>query len=364
MDKDKDYYRVLGVGRSASALEIKKAYRRLARKYHPDVNPGDRTAEERFKEISEAYSVLGDPKKKSLYDRFGTAAEPPRGEPFTPGFEGFDFSGYGSSTFAEFFDSLFGGGTRRPQAGPERGEDLHYTMKIGFEEAVHGLQSRIQLTRNVMCQACHGQGSIPSSTAAPCPGCGGSGRVHLQRGFMKFQSPCPRCQGTGAARGTACPDCRGQGVIRKTEFIRVRIPAGVDTGSKVKVSGRGNSGRRGGAPGDLYIAIEVAPHALFRREGGDIHLRLPVTVTEATLGAKVEVPTLGGRTVIRIPPGTKSGQRFRIKQQGVAVVGSRSRGDEIVEISIVPPSPDDQRVRDLMKELERVSGDNPRAKMR
>ncbi|OGD17880.1 MAG: molecular chaperone DnaJ [Candidatus Aminicenantes bacterium RBG_16_63_16] len=360
---DKDYYRVLGVGRSASALEIKKAYRRLARKYHPDVNPGDRTAEEKFKEIQEAYSVLGDPKKRSLYDQFGAAGEPPRGQqPFSPGFEGFDFSGHGASSFSDFFDSLFGGGARRTQAGRERGEDLNYSMRIGFEEAVSGLQSRIQLTRQVSCPACRGQGSVQAAVK-PCPACGGSGRLHLQRGSMKFQSACPQCQGTGTARGEACPDCRGQGTVRKTEHIQVRIPAGVDTGSKVRVPGRGNAGRLGGATGDLYITIEVAPHSLFRREGADIHLRLPVTVMEATLGAKVEVPTLGGRTVIRIPPGTKSGQKFRLKQQGAAVPGGRSRGDEIVEISIVPPSADDQRVRDLMKELERVSGENPRAKL-
>ncbi len=361
---DKDYYRVLGVPRTASALEIKKAYRRLARKHHPDVNPGDRTAEEKFKEIQEAYSVLGDPKKKALYDQYGAASEPPRGrQPFTPGFEGFDFSGYGSSSFSDFFNSLFGAAARRPQTGRERGGDLSYSMRIGFEEALHGLQSRLQLTRLVPCPACHGQGFVQVQAGRPCPACGGSGRVHLQRGFMKFQSACPQCQGTGAARGDACPDCRGQGVVRMTEHIQVRIPAGVDTGSRVRVPGKGNAGRLGGSPGDLYISIEVAPHPLFRREGADIHLRLPVTVTEATLGAKIEVPTLDGRTVIKIPPGTRSGQRFRIRQMGAAVPGSRSRGDEIVEISIVPPSPDNQRVRDLMRELERVSGENPRSRM-
>ncbi len=361
---EKDYYRVLGVGRSATALEIKKAYRRLARKLHPDVNPGDRTAEEKFKEIQEAYSVLGDPKKKTAYDQFGAEGGAARGQrPAGPGFEGFDFSGYGASTFSEFFDSLFGGGARRPQAGRERGEDLSYTMKIGFEEAISGLQTRIQLARHIVCPTCRGQGSVQAAGARACPACGGSGQVHLQRGSMKFQSACPQCQGTGAARGGTCPDCRGEGIVRQTEHIQVRIPAGVDTGSRVRVPGKGNSGRLGGAPGDLYITIEVAPHALFRRESADIHLRLPVTVVEATLGAKIEVPTLGGRTVIRIPPGTRSGQKFRIRQKGALVPGSRARGDEIVEISIVPPSPDDQRVRDLMKELERVSGGNPRAKL-
>jgi molecular chaperone DnaJ len=361
---DKDYYRVLGVERTASAPEIKKAYRRLARKLHPDVNPGERTAEEKFKEIQEAYSVLGDPKKKSQYDQYGAAGGPPRGgQPFSPGFEGFDFSDYGSSTFSDFFSSLFGGSQARPQGARERGEDLSYSMRIGFEEAISGLQSRIQLTRLVSCPACRGQGLVQAAAASACPACGGRGSVHLQRGSMRFQSACPQCQGTGAARGEACPDCRGQGTVRRTEHLQVRIPAGVDTGSRVRVPGKGDAGRQGGAPGDLNISIEVAPHALFRRQGADIHLRLPVTVTEATLGAKIEVPTLGGKMTILIPPGTRSGQKFRIKQKGAGGPGRRARGDEIVEISIVPPSPNDQRVRELMRELERVSGENPRAKM-
>jgi molecular chaperone DnaJ len=361
---DKDYYRVLGVERTASAPEIKKAYRRLARKLHPDVNPGDRTAEEKFKEIQEAYSVLGDPKKKSQYDQHGAAGEAPRGgQPFSPGFEGFDFSDYGSSTFSDFFSSLFGGSQARPQGARERGGNLNYSMRIGFEEAISGLQSRIQLTRLVSCPACRGQGLVQAAAAKACPACGGRGSVPLQRGSMRFQSACPQCQGTGTARGEACPDCRGQGTVRRTEHLQVRIPAGVDTGSRVRVPGRGDAGRQGGAPGDLYISIEVAPHALFRREGADIHLRLPVTITEATLGAKIEVPTLGGKTTILIPPGTRSGQKFRIKQKDAGGPGRRARGDEIVEISIVPPSPNDQRVRELMRELERVSGENPRAKM-
>jgi len=361
---DKDYYRVLGVPRTASSPEIRKAYRRLARKHHPDVNPGDRTAEERFKEISEAYAVLGDPKKRALYDQYGAAGETPRGGPSSgPGFEGFDFSGAGVSTFSDLFDVLFGGGARRSRGARERGEDLSYAMTIGFEEAIAGVQSRIQLTRLVSCPTCRGEGFVRSGAAAACPACGGRGSVSLQRGTMRFQSTCPQCQGSGTARGAACPECRGQGAVRRTEYIQVRIPAGVDGGSRVRVPGKGNAGRLGGPPGDLYISIEVAPHALFRREGPDIHLRVPVTVAEATLGAKIEVPTLDGRTTIRIPPGTRSGQRFRIRQKGAPVPGRRGRGDAIVEIGIVPPSPDDKRVRELMKELERVSDENPRAKM-
>jgi molecular chaperone DnaJ len=361
---DKDYYRILGIERTATAGEIKKAYRKLARKFHPDLNPGDRSAEAKFKELQEAYSVLSDPKKKAQYDQFGFAGETPPGPaPFGPGFEGFNFSDYGSSTFSDFFDSLFGGGARRAPGARERGEDLHYSMRIGFDEAISGLQTRIQLTRRTACPTCGGQGFVQASGRRPCPACGGSGRVHLQRGFMRFQTTCPQCQGSGMARGERCPDCRGEGAIPKTELIRVRIPAGVDTGSKVRVPGKGHAGRRGAPAGDLYISIELAPHPVFRRAGPDIHLRLPITVMEATLGALVEVPTLKGRTTIRIPENTKSGQKFRIKGAGAPVTGGRSHGDEIIEVAIVPPAGDSQRVRDIMKELEKVAGENPRAKM-
>jgi molecular chaperone DnaJ len=365
---DKDYYKILGVERKASAAEIKKAYRKLARKYHPDLNPGDKSAEAKFKEIQEAYSVLSDQKKRSQYDQFGFVGEgPPPGagqRGYSSGFEGFNFTDYGSSSFSDFFESIFGGGARpSTQPGPERGDDLHYAMKIGFEDAINGIQTRIRLTRLVSCAACQGRGYISTSGQAACPACGGTGRAHLQRGFMKFQTACPQCQGTGVIRGQECRQCHGQGVVQKTELINIKIPAGVDTGSRVRVPGKGNAGRTGGPPGDLYISIEVAPHSLFRREGANIYLKVPITVPEATLGAKIEVPTLEGRTMIRIPPGTKSGQKFRMKEKGAPVAGRRVRGDEIVEVSIVPPPADDQRIRELMKELERLSTENPRDRM-
>jgi molecular chaperone DnaJ len=365
----KDYYQVLGIARSASLAEIKKAYRKLARKYHPDLNPGDKAAEGKFKEIQEAYSVLSDPKKRSHYDQFGDAGDiPPRGGPggqgYGPGFEGFDFSDHGSSSFRDFFDNLFGGAgpqTRGASAHePGRGEDLHYTMNLGFEDAIHGVQTRIRLNRLVGCQVCGGTGNVSGSGQRPCPVCGGSGRTYLQRGFMKFSGTCPTCGGTGRAPGDVCPACQGQGLVQNSALIAVRIPPGVDTGSKVRIPGRGNAGRNGGEPGDLFISIEVAPHAQFRREGAHIYVKVPITVPEATLGAKIEVPTLWGKTTIRIPPGTRSGQKFRIKDQGAPLPGKKVRGDEFVEVSIVPPPFEDQRVRELMKELERISGLNPR----
>jgi molecular chaperone DnaJ len=365
----KDYYQTIGVAKGAALADIKRAYRKLARKYHPDLNPGDKSAEAKFKEIQEAYSVLSDPKKREQYDRFGSAGEfpaggGPGGAGASPGFEGFDFSDYGSSTFHDFFENLFSGAGGRAAAGAEPGkepgEDLNYTMKVGFEDAIRGVQTRIRVNRLAACDRCGGRGFISGSGQRACPTCGGTGRSQMHRGFMKFSGVCPACGGSGKAPGSACPECGGEGVVQRSELIAVRIPAGVDTGSRVRIPGRGNAGRNGGPPGDLYISIEVIPHALFRREGADISVKVPITVPEATLGAKIEVPTLWGKTTIRIPPGTKSGQKFRIRERGAPVLGRNAKGDEFVEVAIVPPPFEDQRVRELMKELEKLSGPNPR----
>lgn len=360
----KDYYGVLGVARTASSAEVKKAYRKLARKHHPDLNPGDKSAEARFKEIQEAYAVLSDPKKRAQYDQFGVAGDrPPSGgeAPRGSGFEGFDFSGFGTSPFQDFFEDLFGrSGARAPAPRPERGEDLSYTMKIGFEDAVRGVQTRIRVSRLIRCPACQGRGVASRGGRRACASCGGSGRAVFQRGAMKFSSACPECRGSGEGAGAPCPDCRGGGLTERDELIRVRIPAGVDSGSKVRVPGKGHEDRQGGPPGDLYIQIEVIPHARFRREGANILIKIPITVPEATLGGKVEVPTLFGPTAIRLPPGTRSGQRFRIKDKGAPVPGRKACGDQVVEVAIVPPPFADQRVRELMKELEKVGGPNPR----
>jgi molecular chaperone DnaJ len=363
-----DYYRVLGVDRKAATADIKKAYRKLARKFHPDLNPGDKSAEARFKEIQEAYSVLSDPKKRAQYDEFGFVGHPPpgagpRGEAYASGFEGFDFSDIGSGSFRDFFENLFGRAEapgRRAGYGPGRGEDLIYTMKIGFEDAVRGVQTKIRLNRLVPCASCEGRGTTRGGGERACPDCNGTGRAFLQRGFMKFSSACPSCGGRGRVSGPACGACRGEGLAERSELLTVRIPAGVDTGSKVRVPEKGHAGPNGGPPGDLYIMIEVTPHHLFRREGANLYIKVPITVPEATLGAKVEVPTLEGPATIRIPPGTKSGQRFRLRDKGVPVPGGRRRGDAFVEVTIVPPPFADQRVRDLMKELENLYGENPR----
>jgi molecular chaperone DnaJ len=367
----RDYYEVLGVDRKTSTAEIKKAYRKLARKYHPDLNPNDKASEARFKEIQSAYAVLSDSKKKAQYDQFGFEGDhPPGGGAYqgsqpSGGFEGFDFSDYGAGSFRDLFQNIFGGGAAAgPTAhhGPERGEDLLYTMKVGFEDAIRGVQTKIRLSRRVACPSCRGAGSAGGEVKT-CPSCRGTGKSFQQRGHMKFSGACPSCGGRGTVRGRDCGECRGQGLAEIMETITVRIPGGVDTGSKVRIPHKGNAGPAGGPIGDLYIQIEVLPHTLFRREGSSLHVKVPITVPEATLGAKIDVPTLDGPAVIRIPPGTKSGQRFRLRDKGAPQSGTRNRGDEFIEVTIVPPPYGDERVRDLMKALEPLYGGNPRAGM-
>jgi len=363
----RDYYQVLGVDKKATTAEIKKAYRKLARKYHPDLNPGDKAAEAKFKEIQEAYSVLSDSKKRAQYDQFGFVGEVPPGgarqRAYSSGFEGFDFSSFGSSPFQDFFENIF---SSRPQETQRsiKGEDLLYTMNIGFQDAINGVKTRIKLTRMVSCPSCGGRGYVRSSSQGTCPTCGGSGQTSMQRGFMKFATTCPTCGGTGRSPGAECSSCHGSGLVPKTELISVRIPAGVNTGSKVRIAGKGNAGRNGGPPGDLFITITVDAHPFFKREGKNIYVKVPITVPEATLGAKIEVPTLYGKTTIRIPPGTKSGQKFRLKEKGAPVPGKKLKGDQYVEVNLVPPPFNDQRIRELMKELREISGENPREKLR
>ncbi len=369
----KDYYKILGLDKKASVADIKKAYRKLARKYHPDLNPNDKEAEGKFKEIQEAYSVLKDPKKKKQYDEYGYVGETPPGgggpgrgaykQYQGGGFEGFDFSEYGTSSFQDFFKDIFGGGARqaRPQTQPVKGEDLLYNMRLGFRDAIDGLQTRIQLTRQVACTNCGGTGHLHTEGAQTCQSCGGTGQTTMQRGAMRFAATCPVCGGSGTAAGTPCPQCGGSGLKQKTEFIKVRIPAGVNTGSKVRIKGKGNAGRNGGPSGDLFITIDVDSHPVFKREGSNIYVKVPITVPEATLGAKIDVPTVYGKSTIKIPPGTRSGQKFRLRDKGAPIVGKKSSGDQFVEVTIVPPPFEDEKIRAMMKELEKISGQNPRA---
>lgn len=364
-----DYYKILGIDKKATLSDIKKAYRKLARKYHPDLNPGDKTAEARFKEITEAYEVLRDSDKRKQYDTFGTVGNQNFNGGGRSGFDGFDFNTTGSNSFGDIFETIFGGGfsgggaQRRSTATgrkPVPGEDLRYSMTLSFVDAANGIETPIQVVRKIACAPCKGKGVDPESSKVKCIACNGTGRVQKQTGFMKFASPCPECNGTGVTPGMSCSECRGEGRTDKVSKIKVRIPAGVDDKSKVRIGGRGNSGKYGGSTGDLIITINVTPHQFFKREGLDLYVNLPVTYSEAALGAKVEVPTLNGTTLVKIPPGTASGKKLRIRGKGIANPKSGQQGDMFIEIRIIPPSIKDLEVRKLLQKIDKKAPYNPR----
>jgi molecular chaperone DnaJ len=368
-----DYYELLGVQRKASAKDIRAAFRKLARKYHPDLNPGDKASEDKFRQLQEAYDVLSDPKKRQMYDQYGFYSENvPTGDYGTQGggraenvnfdFNGFDFSSGGTSggaSFRDLFSQFFGGRGRGAgiEEEAEPGAALEYKLEIDFWDAVRGGVKKLQITRMDSCDVCHGTGAVGSPQT--CPTCNGSGTIQQAAGKMRFNVPCTRCGGTGKLR-TACKNCGGEGRVRRSETIDVRIPAGVASGGRVRVPGKGNAGTMGAPAGDLYLLIEVRPHPFFERRGNDLYTRVPVTVSEATLGAKVDVPTIDGRSIVRIPPGTNSGGTLRLREKGVPSARSGARGDQYVEIQVIVPKPTDERVRNLMRELENVAPDEPR----
>ena len=367
-----DYYELLGVPRKATAKEIRTAFRKLARKYHPDLNPGDKSAEEKFKQLQEAYDVLSDTKKRDMYDQYGFYSDnaPPSG--YGGGtdagagnvnfdFGGFDFGGQqgAGSSFRDLFGQFFGGrrGAAAMEPEEEPGGDLEYQIEIDFRDSVRGAVKKLQITRMDACETCHGTGAVGSPQT--CPTCNGSGSVQQTAGKMRFNVPCSRCGGTGKLR-TACRTCGGEGRVRRTETIEVRIPAGVANGGRVRVPGKGNAGTMGAPAGGLYLQVVVRPHAYFERRGNDLYTKVPVTVPEASLGGKIEVPTIDGRSLVRIPPGTNSGSTLRLKEKGVPHGKSGARGDQYVEIQVVVPEPTDERVRHLMKELEEIAPADPR----
>ena len=397
----KDYYETLGLKKSASAEDIRKAFRKLARKYHPDVNPGDKTAEEKFKALSEANDVLSDPKKRKIYDQVGfysdnidaaTAEAYARSGGNASGFpgggsaggqappggaQGFDFSGFdfsdmfenarnrkassggSSGGFRDIFSGIFGGRGGAADEGPEPGQDLEYQVNVPFWTAIRGGVMRLNITRRDTCGNCHGRGFIES--AGTCPECGGKGQVTQTGGRMKFNVACPRCHGTGKNIST-CPVCHGEGTVERTEPLEVRIKAGTRDGQRIRIPGKGNAGAHGGPPGDLYVIIKTEEHSVFRREGDDIYLSVPITAPEAALGAKVEVPTIDGRTLLRIPPGTQSGQKLRLREKGVpSATREGARGDEIVEVKITVPMPRDEKTKELLRELAKLNPEDPRA---
>ena len=363
-----DYYELLGVSRSASATDIRKAYRRLARKYHPDVNPGDKTAEEKFKQMQEAYEVLSDPKKRKQYDQFGFASDriPPGAGPGAGGV-GFDFSGFdfsnagGGSSFSDIFSDFFtrfGGGPAERAPEAQRGSDLEYEIEIGFWDSIRGAQRKLAISRLVACSACSGTGAVGGP--ATCTACGGKGQVVQASGPMRFNLTCARCGGSGRVR-TLCRHCRGEGRLAHSETIEIRIPAGVTDGSRVRVPGKGSAGVHGGPAGDLYIITRVRPHEFFERRGDDLLTIVPITVDEAALGAKIEVPTIDGRALLKIPPGTQSGQRFRLREKGAPSLRAGRRGDQLVEVRIVLPKVLDERQKKFLEDFARLSRENPRA---
>jgi len=364
-----DYYELLGVSRGASAADLRKAYRRLARKYHPDVNPGDKASEEKFKQIQEAYEVLSDPKKRKQYDQFGFASDRiPSGAGPAAGGVGFDFSGFdfsnagGGSSFSDIFSDFFsrfagGPGERAPEA--QRGSDLEYEIEIGFWDSIRGTQRKLTISRLEACSACSGTGAVGGP--ATCTACGGKGQVVQAAGPMRFNLTCSRCGGSGRVR-TLCRHCHGEGRLAHSETIEIRIPAGVADGSRVRVPGKGNAGVQGGSASDLYIITRVRPHEFFERRGDDLYTIVPITVDEAALGAKIEVPTIDGRALLKVPPGTQSGQRFRLREKGAPSLRVPTRrGDQFVEVRIVLPKVLDDRQRKFLQDFARLTRENPRA---
>ena len=377
----KDYYATLGVKKTATAEEIRKAFRKLARKYHPDVNPGDKKAEERFKEISEANDILSDEKKRKIYDQFGfysdqidpAAAEAAAragasagarggGVPFD--FGGFDFSeeapggaagGWGS--FRDIFSGMFSGRERQAQ-GPHAGTDLEYQVNVDFWTAIRGGTARLEIQRQESCPTCHGRGSQGGTQT--CPECHGSGQVTQMGGRMKFNIQCPRCGGSGKVQN-ACPTCHGEGIVYRTEPLEFRIKPGTRDGQRIRLAGKGNAGTNGGTAGDLYLIIRTGPHPVFTRQADDIYLTLPITVSEAALGSRIEVPTIDGRAQLRIPPGTQSGQKLRMRERGVpSATREGVRGDQIVTVEVAVPQVRDERSREILKELAKLNPDDPR----
>jgi len=339
----KDFYSLLGVGRNADDAALKKAYRILARQHHPDKNPGDAHAEERFKEISEAYAVLSDPDKRAHYDRFGTV----------PGAGGGADMGFGT-IIEDLFEGFFGGGgSRRTRA--RRGEDLQYRLEISLEEAAQGLETKLQLPREDTCDACRGSGQEPGTSAETCGTCRGQGQVRFSQGFLTVARPCPTCGGEGRVNRRPCAGCRGQGRVARERLLTVTIPPGVEDGNQLRLSGEGQGGLHGGPPGDLYVVLQIRPHDIFVRQGADLVCGLPLTYPQVCLGDEVDVPVLDGKARLVVPPGTQPGQRLTLRGKGMPHLRGRGRGNAVYEVIVEVPRRLSQREHELLEELREAS---------
>lgn len=360
----KDFYEVLSVNRDASEDDIKKSYRKLAMKYHPDRNPDNPNAEEHFKEAKEAYEVLSDPQKRSAYDQYGHAGVDPQ----AGGMGGAGAAGFGG--FAEAFGDIFGdifGGSPRGRSSVYRGADLRYNLEIGLEEAAKGIEKKIRIPTMEECETCHGSGAKPGTSPITCSTCNGQGQVRMQQGFFSIQQTCPRCHGTGKIVADPCKSCSGAGRIKKQKTLAVKIPAGVDEGDRIRLSGEGEAGTNGGPPGDLYVVIQIRPHSVFQRDQNDLHCEMPISFTTAALGGEIDIPTLDGHAKLKIPAETQSSQVFRLRGKGIKGVRSSTHGDLLCHVVVETPVKLTDRQKELLHEFEEINqkdGDrhNPRAK--
>ena len=364
MAEKRDYYEVLGIQKGASEDEIKKAYKKLARKYHPDMNPGDKEAEEKFKEVNEANEVLSDPEKKARYDQFGFAGVDPNYGAGAGGGAyggGFDFGDLGD-IFGSFFGGGFGGGQRRNPNAPQRGESIRASVSVSFTEAAFGCEKSVTLERSEQCPTCKGSACAPGTTPEICPDCHGTGTVQTRRqtpmGVFASNGPCRKCGGTGRIIHQPCPVCRGSGAVRKHKTIKVNIPAGIDHGQTISLRGQGNAGTNGGPAGDLLITVMVQPHELFRRDGVDVFCEAPITFTQAVLGAELEIPTIDGKVKYSIPEGTQTGTVFRLKGKGIPVLNGRGRGDQYVTVTIETPRNLNKEQKEALRKFSEAVGEN------
>jgi molecular chaperone DnaJ len=341
-----NYYEELGVGRDASESELKRAYRQLAMQYHPDKNPGDKTAEERFKQISEAYAVLSDPEKRAYYDRFGTAPGGPGGSGFEQGF---------GTLFEDIFENFFSGGGRGRRTRAARGEDLPYELKITLEEAATGMETKVQVPRLEACEACQGTGSAAGSSRVTCETCRGQGQVRFNQGFLTVARTCPKCHGEGEINKNPCRDCRGEGRRRAERLLSIKIPAGIEDGMQLRLTGEGSSGTHGGPAGDLYVLVRIREHPVFARSGADLLCELPVSFTNLALGASIEVPLLDGKDTLEVPAGTQPFEVVRLRGKGMPHLRGRGRGDAVYEVIVEVPTHLTARQRELLEELRGTS---------